>query len=255
MKISTIMVCRNAAPTIAGAVRSFLSQDWPEKELVVVDGTSTDGTVAIVEGFGAPQISVVSEPDAGIYDAMNKGLSRFTGDAFGFLNADDRYRDATALSRIAHALERHEIASGHLNFVPAHGEAPARVWHATPHAPGAFRRGWAPAHPVTYARRSVLDRTGPFDASFRSAGDYDWLLRALEVHGADHGVIDAVLVDMALGGVSTAGWSARLQNARELLRARRNRLGTGPMDAALLLGPLRKLPQLRMTAPARARQH
>ncbi len=245
MKISTIMVCRNAEATIAGAIASFLAQDHADGELILVDGASTDRTMEIVAGFGDPRILAKSEPDAGIYDAMNKGLARMTGDAFGFLNADDRYHDATALSRIALALETHDMATGHLNFVAAHdGSAPRRIWKASPYRQGAFRRGWMPAHPTTYANRAVYDRTGPFDPSYRNAGDYDWMLRALEIDRASLAVIDATLIDMAVGGASTAGLSAKLLNARELARARRRRLGTTGFDAAAILMPLRKLPQI-----------
>lgn len=242
------MVCRNAAATIAGSVQSFLAQAHPDKELVVVDGASTDGTLEVLAGFDAPEIKVESGRDAGIYDAMNKGLARMQGDAFGFLNADDRYHDTEALGRVTAALARYDMVSGHLHFVAAHGSSPTRIWPATPYRQGAFRRGWAPAHPTTYARREVYDRTGLFEPSFKIAGDYDWLLRALELDGASHGVIDATLVDMALGGVSTAAWWAPLANAREKLRARQMHLGAGPIDAAFVLGPLAKLLQFQRRA-------
>ncbi len=246
MMMSTIMVCWNAEATIEGAVASFLDQDHPEKELVVVDGGSTDKTVSIVEGFEASEVKVESGPDKGIYDAMNKGLARFQGDGFGFLNADDRYHDAQALSRLAKGLSTHDMVSGDLHFVRAHdGSPPVRVWPATAHRPGAFRKGWAPAHPTTYARRSVYARVGGFDPSFRIAGDYDWLMRALEIESLSHGVISETLVDMAIGGVSTAGWTAPFNNARESLRARQMRLGAGPVDMAFFAGPIRKILQLR----------
>ena len=245
MMISTIMVCRNAAATIAGAVESFLAQEHSAKELVVVDGASTDGTLDVLERYARPDIRVESALDSGIYDAMNKGLARFRGDGFGFLNADDRYHGSGALAQIAAGLGEAEMVTGHLDFVQAHGDAPVRIWRATRYKPGGFRRGWALPHPTTYARRSVYEKVGPFETAFRVAGDYDWLLRALEVEGVSHGVVDAILVDMALGGVSTAGWRATFVNAREMLRSRRMRLGSGPVDAALFALPARKIRQLR----------
>ena len=245
MLISTIMVCRNAGTTIGGSVESFLAQDHAAKELVVVDGASADDTLEVLAGFDAPEIKVESGRDAGIYDAMNKGLARMTGEAFGFLNADDRYVGASALGQVAEALGQAEMVTGHLNFVADHGKRPVRVWPAEPYWEGAFRQGWVPPHPTTYARRSVYDRVGGFDASFRIAGDYDWLMRALEIEGVSHGVVDAVLVDMALGGVSTASWRTPFENAAEKLRARRMRLGAGMVDAALFRGMVRKLGQFR----------
>ena len=245
MMISTIMVCRNAGATIRGSVESFLAQDYPEKELVVVDGASTDDTLEVLGEFAAPEVKVESGRDAGIYDAMNKGLARMAGGAFGFLNADDRYVGTGALSQVAEALGQADMVTGHLNFVTSHGERPVRVWPAERHWKGAFRQGWVPPHPTTYARRSVYDRVGGFDGSFRIAGDYDWLMRALEIEGVSHGVIDAVLVDMALGGVSTASWRTPFENAAEKLRARRMRLGSGVVDTALVWSVARKLGQFR----------
>ncbi|MEM6824641.1 MAG: glycosyltransferase family 2 protein [Pseudomonadota bacterium] len=245
MMISTIMVCRNAASTIAGSVESFLAQDHAEKELVVVDGASSDGTLDVLAKYSDPSIKVESGQDGGIYNAMNKGLERFQGAGFGFLNADDRYTGASVLSEIARALKTAEIVTGNLNFVSRHGARPVRVWPSETYYAGAFRRGWSPPHPTTYARRSVYERVGPFEPSFRIAGDYDWLLRALEIEGASHGTIDATLVDMALGGVSTASWRTPFQNAAEKLRSRRMRLGAPMVDVALFRGIFQKVAQMR----------
>ena len=262
MKISTIMACYNSAATIGTAIESFLAQDHADKELIVIDGASRDRTCEIVRSFDSPQITLVSEPDAGIYDAMNKGLARFTGDAFGFLNSDDRYHNATALSRIANGLLGADLVTGTLEFVRAHdGSAPVRVWNAEMYRPGAFRRGWSVPHPTTYARSDVFKRLGEFDSSLRSAGDYDWLLRAFEIEGFSHAIIPETIVDMKIGGESTAGLRALVQNSREYLRVRRNRLGTGPVDMAILRNALRKLQQLRwprhfsQNTTTRARKH
>lgn len=249
MKISTIMVCRNAARTIRGAVASFLAQDHPDKELLVIDGASTDGTQEIVESFSSPLITLRSAPDRGLYDAMNKGLAAFSGDAFGFLNADDRYHDAGVLSLIAEGLASHEMVVGDLAFVTGHdGGRVVRHWAARAIRPGDFARGFSLAHPPTYARRSVYDRVGPFELQYAVAADYDWLLRAVEIEGITPGIVPGTLVDMAMGGISTSGLGARLRNAREKLRVRQARLGSGPVDAALFLGPLRSLGQLRRSA-------
>lgn len=253
MKISVIMAAYNSSATIARAVESFLAQDHPEKELIVVDGASTDESCAIVEDFGSPLIHVFSEPDKGIYDAMNKGLARMKGDAFGCLNSDDCYARPDALHLISEGLKHTDLVSGQLNFVREHdGSAAVRVWRPEQYSRGAYARGFSLPHPTTYARRAVLDRVGTFSTEYRSASDYDWLMRALEVQGFSHGVIDAALVNMRIGGESTAGLSAILQNSRELLAIRRQRLGSGRIDSALFLNLIKKMQQ--RTAPRAIRK-
>jgi glycosyltransferase involved in cell wall biosynthesis len=242
MRISIVTVAYNAERSIAETVRSVLDQEYGSWELVVVDGASTDRTCEVVRSFDDPRIVLVSEPDAGIYDAMNKGLRRFTGDAVGFLNADDRYHDRGALGAIAAALSRHDAVHGHLDFVDAGaGGQVVRRWRAEPR--GSFRYGWMPAHPTFYARRAVIERTGPFDASMRVGADYDFMLRALEGAPWSVGLVDRVLVDMRIGGRSTSGIGAYVRGNLEALAARRRHLGSGLVDVALFAKPGRKLLQ------------
>lgn len=244
MRISVIMAAYNSKALIAWAIESFLEQTHPDKELIVVDGASKDETCAIVESFNCPHIRLYSEPDKGIYDAMNKGLRQIKGDAFGCLNSDDCYARSDALALIADALTRAELVSGRLHFVREHDDsAPVRVWQPERHRPGAYARGFSLPHPTTYARRAVLERVGLFSTDYRSASDYDWLLRALELEGFSHTVIEEVLVNMRIGGESTAGLRAIWQNSRELLTVRRKRLGSGAVDAAVFLNLYMKLKQ------------
>ncbi|MEM5469870.1 MAG: glycosyltransferase family 2 protein [Sulfitobacter sp.] len=244
MKISVIMATYNSQNTIGAAIESFLAQKYPKKELIVVDGASEDDTLTIVKQFQSPLIRLYSELDKGIYDAMNKGLRQVSGDAFGCLNSDDCYARTDALSLIARALEGADLVSGRLHFVREHdGSAPVRIWQPTKHYSGAHARGFSLPHPTTYARSAVLDRVGTFSTEYRSASDYDWLLRALELEGFSHTVIEEALVNMRIGGESTAGLKAILQNSRELLSIRRDRLGSGLIDAALFLNLIKKLRQ------------
>jgi len=244
MKISVVTVCFNSAATIGWTIESFLAQDWPDKELLVVDGVSRDETLKIVEGFADPAVRVSSEPDKGIYDAMNKGLQRFSGDAVGFLNSDDRYRDTGALSAIARTLESHDVAYGDIDIVADHeSRRLVRAWRNTPYRPGDFRRGWMPAHPGFYVRRHVVESVGDFDLTWPSASDYDWMLRAMELNDFSAGHVPHVLVDMANGGYSTSGLRAFLRGNMQSLQVRRRRLGSGLVDRALFAKPLRKIPQ------------
>lgn len=246
MKISVIMAAFNSQATIGKSIESFLAQDYPHKELLVIDGVSKDKTRDIVQAFESPLIKMFSEPDKGIYDAMNKGLRRVDGEAFGCLNSDDCYARNDTLSIIAGALEDADVVSGRLNFVREHdGRPPVRVWLPKPHQRGAYKRGYSLPHPSTYARRSVLDRVGEFCTEYGSAGDYDWLLRALELEGFSHTVVDQALVNMRLGGDSTAGLKALLRNSRGLLKVRQDRLGSGLIDMAAFLNIVTKIGQLR----------
>lgn len=241
MKISVIMASYNSETTIGVAIESFLSQDYRDKELIVIDGASTDGTLSVVASFSSPIIKYQSEADRGIYDAMNKGLLQVTGAGFGFLNSDDRYARSDSLTKIAAGLEYFDIVSGRLNFVREHdGSSPVRVWSPDKFIPGSFSWGYSLPHPSTYARRRVLDRVGNFSVLYRSAGDYDWLVRALELEGFSHGVIADTLVDMRLGGESTGSISAILQNSLETLYVRRKNLGSGFIDCALFLNIWKK---------------
>lgn len=245
MKISTVTVCHNSQASIARTVESFLRQSHGDKEMLVIDGASTDGTVDIVKSFGSDAVRIVSEKDHGIYDAMNKGLKNFSGDAIGFLNSDDVYHDDAILSRISASLEQHEAVYGDLVMISDHAtRKPVRNWRAGHFVRGAFRGGWMPPHPTFYIRRELAQRVGFFDLSYSISADYDFMLRAMEIHASDVHYIPHTLVDFMVGGVSTTGPGAVWRGNMECLRARRNHLGTPLIDFALLAKPLRKLSQI-----------
>ena len=225
-------------------MESFYRQSHPDKELVVVDGASLDDTLAVVRSFEREGLTLISEPDAGLYDAMNKGLGVFGGDAVGFLNADDRFHDAHALAALATALEGADICYGDLDYIDgAPRNRVVRRWRSTPWRRGGFRQGWMPAHPTFYCRRRVVDAVGPFDLGYPLAADYDFMLRALELGDFDTAQIARVLVDMGARGRTSASLGARLQHNFEALSSRRRWLGAGFVDYALFAKPLGKASQ------------
>jgi glycosyltransferase involved in cell wall biosynthesis len=245
MKISVITVCLNAERTIGLALESFLKQSHPDKELLVIDGASSDDTLRVVGSFPSDCIRVVSEADRGIYDAMNKGLRGFTGEAVGFLNSDDRFADPGALAAIDDALGTAEIVFGDLDFVSSHD--PRRVvrrWRTGPFVRGSFRRGWMPAHPTFYCRRAVAETVGEFDLRYSTAADYDYMLRCLELTQCSSAPVGRVLVDMLHGGRSSSGVVGSIQHNFEALQSRRRQLSAGLVDYALFAKPLRKVSQL-----------
>ncbi|MDE2184850.1 MAG: glycosyltransferase [Alphaproteobacteria bacterium] len=250
MKISVITVCRNSQATIAYTIESFLLQDYADKELVVVDGVSTDRTLAIVETFKSDLIRVKSEPDRGIYDAMNKGLGRYQGDAVGFLHSDDTFHDAHALDRLAEGLATADVVFGDLQMVEDHqAKTAVRTWE-----PGGFSRigvhlGWVPPHPTFYARRKVFDAFGVFNTKYTIAADYEFMLWALMKHRCSWRYIPATLVDFQIGGTSTRGFKASLTANLECLDVRRRLFGWVPVDLAFFGRPIRRLNQLNWRRP------
>ncbi|MEX0852699.1 MAG: glycosyltransferase family 2 protein [Bauldia sp.] len=244
MRVSVVTVCFNSARTIRSALESFFAQDHPDKELVVVDGASTDGTLAMVEAFAGEDLTVMSAPDRGIYDAMNKGLAAFSGDAVGFLNSDDRFKDGQVLSRIAAALKAADIVHGNLDFVSDHETgAVVRRWRSSAFRKHCFAGGWMPPHPTFYVRRAVVEAVGGFDLGYRTAADYDFMLRAMEFYDFRTTFVDSTLIDMRYGGDSTAGLRAYLRGNLEARRSRRTWLNAGIVDRAFFAKPLSKVTQ------------
>lgn len=250
MKMSVVTVSYNAGRTIGHTLESFFQQSHPDKELLVVDGGSSDDTLAIVGSFASPQLRLISERDRGLYDAMNKGLRMFSGEAVGFLNADDRYQDHAVLADVAAALAEVDIVYGDLDFVDGHDHGKVvRSWRGKAWNAGAFRRGWMPPHPTFYIRRRVAEAVGEFDLSMKISADYDFMLRAMELNDFSSRFLPRVMVRMLTGGTSTAGLSSYLRGNLEALRARRRWLGSGLVDAAFIAKPLGKVGQLLAVRP------
>lgn len=222
MKISVITVSYNSAATIADTVRSVACQSHTDIEHLVIDGLSTDDTVKVVESNRHPNLMLSSEPDMGIYDAMNKGLARATGDIIGFLNADDFFADAEVLTRVAQAFEsdpRIEACFGDLVYVSEDNRKVVRYWKSRPYEKGNFAHGWCPAHPTFYIRRTALNRLGQFDLNYRLAADAEFMMRYLERGGIQSTHIPHIQVRMRLGGATNQSWRNIVRQNREILQA------------------------------------
>ncbi|MER9172008.1 glycosyltransferase [Mesorhizobium sp. M0955] len=244
MKISVLTVCRNSADTIRHTLDSFFAQEFKDKELIVVDGASTDETLSIIRSYPQDRMVVVSESDSGMYEALNKALRFYKGDAVGVLNSDDAFHDTSALARISNALSNADIVQGHLNFVTDHSsKRVVRKWTASPRPASGFRSGWMPAHPTFYVRRKVTEAVGEFNTQYKVASDYDWMLRSIELHPFILSTVDGTLVDMMIGGESTRNLMSTVRHNLEALHSRRTWLGSHLVDFALVAKPLRKLNQ------------
>ena len=220
--VTVITVCYNSANTLEQALKSVVIQDWPRVEHIVIDGGSTDDTLVILERYKNHLAYVVSEPDGGIYDAMNKGLDRATGDIVCFLNADDQYASSHVLSRVAKQMQAHQLDAllGDVAFF--HSTAPTRMvrrYRSGRFTPERLAWGWMPAHPALFLNKSVVQRVGRFKTDYRIAGDFDYIARAFYGHDLRFQHLPEVLVHMQTGGASTAGWRSKVLLNKEVLRA------------------------------------
>ena len=251
--ISVVTVALNAAGTIRGCLHSVRSQTHPA-EHVVVDGGSNDGTLDILAECAGNLARVVSEPDDGIYHAMNKGIGMAGGDVIGILNADDFYADENTLAEVAEVFAGSGADScyGDLVYVdPADVARVLRSWRAGAFARDKFRWGWMPPHPTFFVRAPLYRKYGVFNTSLGSAADYELMLRLLLKHRITTAYIPRVLVRMRSGGVSNASLKNRiLANHMDRKAWQVNHLR--PYPWTLWLKPLRKVTQYVGQRPWRA---
>ena len=246
--ISVISVCYNSKATIERALQSVADQAWPQVEHIVIDGSSTDGTLDVLERFRPQLAALVSEPDKGIYDAMNKGLVRATGEVVCFLNADDYYANPTVLSEVAQQMQMHRLDAlvADVGFFKA-GE-PTRMirrYRSDRFSPQKLAWGWMPAHPGLFMRREVTQRVGLFKIDYRIAGDYEFVVRAFHGQQLRYLHLSKVLVHMQAGGASNNGWRAKILLNQEVLRACRENGVSTNMAKILSKYPAKLLEMLR----------
>lgn len=246
--ISIITVSLNSAATIRDTIESVLAQDYPSIEYIVVDGGSTDGTLDVVREYGDRIARVISGPDRGIYDAMNKGIRAATGDLLGTLNADDFYADATCVRRLTTRLEEADADCVFADLVmvdPVDTDRIVRYYDSRTFRPSRLRYGWMPAHPTFVARRTLYSRYGDYSLEYRIAADFEMMVRLLYRAQARYAHLPAVVVKMRTGGASTRGLSARWLLNREIVRAcRTNGLDTS-LPRVLLKFPAKLMEYVR----------
>lgn len=234
MKISIITITYNSAKTLPRALESVRQQNYADIEHIIVDGASTDGTREMIEAYAAKHKNVrwVSEPDNGIYDALNKGIRMATGDAIGFLHSDDVFYSKDSIAHIAEAFEstQAEVVYGDLQY--CHGERVVRRWKSNAFHSRALKYGWMPPHPTVYVRREVYQQVGPYDDWFRISADFDMMLRIFSAGYKSH-YIPEVLVSMETGGASNRNTKARLSKTQEdYIALKKNHVGAGYLTVA-----------------------
>lgn len=243
--ITIITVAYNAAATIGTTIQSVLNQTYQNIEYIIVDGCSNDGTVEVIKSFEEKRITLISEPDKGIYDAMNKGIGLATGNIVGILNSDDFYADMEVIEKVVECFSSTncEALYGNLLYVDATiTNKIIRTWIAGNFKLGNFLKGWMPPHPTFFVRREIYDRHGKFNTSLKSAADYELLLRFLYKHKIKVAYLSKILVHMRTGGMSNRNFGNRIKaNIEDRKAWKMNNIK--PRFYTLFLKPVRKINQ------------
>jgi len=261
MKVSVITATYNCEESVSDAIDSVLSQTYQDIEYIIVDGASTDSTLNIVNGrkSSIPDLKFVSEPDNGIYDALNKGIAMATGDIIGFLHADDIYASPTVIADVVNVFlsrtktqshkekhvpldskhanacageECHQLSTNNHQLDSVYGDLEyvrkedvtkvIRYWKSGECTDRKLHRGWMPPHPTFFVRREVYEKFGVFDTDLRIAADYDFMMRVLFKNKISTAYITEVLIKMRLGGASNGSLKNIIRKSREDLTAMRN---------------------------------
>lgn len=222
MKLSIITVVWNNASTIKDAIDSVLEQTYENIEYIVIDGASKDGTVEIVQSYGEKIDKFISEPDRGLYDAMNKGLALATGDVVGILNSDDFYMDKFVIEKVVKEFEKKDVASVYADLVfvkPENLDKIVRYYDSSYFNPEKFAYGWMPAHPTFFVKREIYEKYGLFKTDYKIAADYELLTRFLAKNKISYSYIKEPIVKMRMGGASTNGLKSSYILNKEIIRA------------------------------------
>lgn len=222
MKVSIITVCYNCANTIKDTIDSVLSQTYSNIEYIIIDGGSRDETVNIISSYGEQVSKFISEPDKGIYDAMNKGIRLATGDVVGILNSDDFFTDNSVVQRVADEFRNTSIDAlyGDVQFVnPDNLHKVVRYYSSKRFNPKKFKYGFMPAHPSFYVKREYFEKIGYYKEDYKIAADFELLVRFLYQHKLKSNYIPMPFVTMRTGGVSTKSIKSNFILNKEIIQA------------------------------------
>ncbi len=222
--ISVVTASYNNLPFLKEAVNSYLSQKDVSSELIIIDGDSTDGTKDYLKELSSEHICIrfISEPDTGIYDALNKGIRCSQGDVICFLHSDDMFQDQNVLSDVYAYFENHNVDSiyGDLVYITkSQTNKIVRHWKSGNFSYSKLKHGWMPPHPAFFVKKNVYDKFGLFDTSFKIAADYDFILRVLGKHKITTKYLPRTLYRMRVGGISNRNLYTIFVKSKEDYRA------------------------------------
>lgn len=247
MKISIITATYNSEKTLKVCLDSVLNQTYKSIEYIIVDGNSTDGTLELVRSMqkNHDHILLISEPDKGIYDALNKGIKKATGDVIGFVHSDDFLATSNTIQNIADVFKKEDVDGvyGNLHYVRFDNiNSIVRNWNSQIFTQKLLNRGWMPAHPTLFLKKKVYLTNGSFNLDYRIAADYDFVLRIFKKPEYKFHYLPEVITKMRVGGASNRSLKNLLLKTTEDLRAAR--LNKIPFPyVAIGMKNLSKIPQ------------
>jgi glycosyltransferase involved in cell wall biosynthesis len=212
MKVSIITVVYNGKETLRQTIESVLSQDYPSIDYWVIDGGSTDGTLELLKEYEG-RIQYISEKDRGIYDGMNRGLAKISGEVVGMVHSGDVYPSADVIRSVVECFDRNDVDAiyGDKQYVDPISSKIVRYWVAGDYKRSKWLFGWMPPHLSFYVKKSVYDRLGGYRLDLSTSADYEWMLRALYKEQISVVYLPKLLVTMLNGGVSNASWKHRFK--------------------------------------------
>ncbi|WP_146151672.1 glycosyltransferase family 2 protein [Photobacterium sp. GB-50] len=219
LDFSIVTVSYNSALTISETIDSVLSQKGVDFEYIIIDGGSKDNTLEIIKSYNDPRVKYISEPDDGLYNAMNKGLKLASGEVVAILNSDDLYTHELVLDRVKNEFlfNSSDIVSGHIYYFDEDKNIKGRVYKCSDYlCSSQWLDGWQPPHPSTFVKKVVYDNVGEYSECYKISSDYDFLFRALYLNKFKHSVIDEYLVAMRTGGESTRSFGAIIKGNKEV---------------------------------------
>ena len=243
MKVSIITISYNSEETIEDTIRSVVNQDYPNIEYIIIDGASTDSTLSIVKKYEDDIAKIISEPDKGIYDAMNKGVEAATGDIIGILNSDDIYASDKVISSIVNTIGEKDSVYADLVYVDRENtDKITRYWKSGEYKEGLFKKGWMPPHPTFFLRKECYNKYGVYNLELKSAADYELMLRMIHKHKISVAYLPETITKMRVGGQSNVTLKNRIKANKEDRKAWViNGLKPGPLT--LTMKPVRKITQ------------
>ena len=244
MKVSIITATYNSAETIVETLQSLNAQSYQDIEYIIIDNASKDNTLDVIKQQCPRVTSIMSKPDKGIYDALNKGIQAATGDIVGFLHSDVLFAYPDAVKDIVAQLKNSNCDAlyGDLQYVSKDNtDNVIRLWKSGAYTKAKFKNGWMPPHPTFYMKRDLYQQFGLFDLSFKISADYDSLLRYLWTNNVKMTYLPKVVIKMRVGGASNRSLKNIIQKTKEDIRALKNNNIFWP--SALFMKNFSKIPQ------------
>jgi glycosyltransferase len=244
MKVSIITATYNSSQTIKDTLTSLEQQTYNDIEYIIVDGASKDNTLDVIKQHCSRVSKIISEPDKGIYDALNKGIKAATGDIVGFLHSDDLFAYPEAVADLVSTMKKHQSQAVYADLEYVSKENTSQVirrWISGDYSKGKLKKGWMPPHPTFYMKRELYEAYGAFDLKLKIAADYDSLLRYLWLNDVTLAYLPKVITKMRVGGASNRSLKNILYKTREDIQALKNNQLSWPQT--VLIKNISKIPQ------------